>query len=179
MADPIVLHLVVKLELTNMAAPLWPELHQVANVGTNQHGSSLSVTPCAKYWKPIVHARGFDPDKHPCWHCALCLILVLYFRGEYWARVIVVAPPPPPPPLWADPPLGLTPPHRTVPALHCHVIDGRGRSIFTLTKCILVFQGPATSVAFSRSGEYFASGGSDEQVSDAYNPLHRVLEYCK
>ena len=30
---------------------------------------------------------------------------------------------------------------------------------------ILMFQGPSTAVAFSRSGEYFASGGSDEQVS--------------
>ena len=28
----------------------------------------------------------------------------------------------------------------------------------------IFLQGPATTVAFSRSGEYFASGGSDEQV---------------
>lgn len=28
-----------------------------------------------------------------------------------------------------------------------------------------VLQGPVTCVAFSRTGEYFASGGSDEQVT--------------
>jgi hypothetical protein len=28
-----------------------------------------------------------------------------------------------------------------------------------------ISQGPCTSVTFSKSGEYFASGGSDEQVS--------------
>lgn len=30
----------------------------------------------------------------------------------------------------------------------------------------MCLQGPATCVAFSRDGELFASGGSDEQVSD-------------
>lgn len=30
-------------------------------------------------------------------------------------------------------------------------------------------QGPVTCVAFSRTGEYFASGGSDEQVMTAFS----------
>ena len=29
-------------------------------------------------------------------------------------------------------------------------------------------QGPATAVAFSRTGEHFASGGADEQVSSKF-----------
>ena len=33
----------------------------------------------------------------------------------------------------------------------------------------LFSQGPATTVAFSRTGEYFASGGSDEQVSKEWS----------
>jgi len=35
-----------------------------------------------------------------------------------------------------------------------------------ISECCVLFygQGPATAVAFSRSGEFFASGGSDEQV---------------
>ena len=33
--------------------------------------------------------------------------------------------------------------------------------------CGVVWQGPATAVAFSRAGDFFASGGSDEQVSSS------------
>lgn len=39
-------------------------------------------------------------------------------------------------------------------------------SIFVLNVFKFYSQGPATCVAFSRTGDFFASGGSDEQVGD-------------
>lgn len=38
--------------------------------------------------------------------------------------------------------------------------------IFVLNVFKFYSQGPATCVAFSRTGDFFASGGSDEQVGD-------------
>ena len=46
---------------------------------------------------------------------------------------------------------------------HKHMSMIRDCEIVVHLSC-LHLQGPATAVAFSQNGEYFASGGSDEQV---------------
>ena len=51
-----------------------------------------------------------------------------------------------------------------------------GRLFYTLHG----HQGPVTAVAFSRGGDYFSSGGSDEQVNDRFSSIYmsRAMRKC-